>query len=247
MKSEKELIDRMNNAERNIPINRKSSDQETNVDNGTEVVGDAEDPCLNCDQLDCPSNPNYHELDDVPPKKVSEEEKAEIKELIEKSKALFKGAATKVKDKWDQFQTDNNIRDEDLIRRWREYKEKVEKWIDEHKKFPRQIAEAMLLDEYDEDKKKVAELPWNERTFKEIVDQMFDLYQRKNADYGDSFAKSFKKFGMQSALMRLTDKYNRLETLTEKQDQKVKDESIEDTLLDIANYAILTLIELKRK
>lgn len=244
MKSEKELIDQMNK-EREIPITRKPSDPRLmeNKPQDTEEV--KEDPCLDCDITDCPSHP-IHNIPEPEPKKVSESDKLEIKDLIEKSRALFSAAGAKVKNAWEDFQKDNNLMDEDLIRRWKEYKERVEKWIDEHKKFPREIAQAMLLDEYDDEKKKVAELPWNERTFKEIVDQMFDLYHRKNADYGDSFAKSFEKFGMQSTLMRLTDKYNRLESLTTDNNVRlVENESVEDTLLDIANYAIMTLIAMR--
>lgn len=246
MKSEQELIDRMNNPGREIPINRKPSLQEGTNSEAPMDPSD-EDPCENCEITDCPSHP-LHNIPEQGTKKVTEEEKKEIKDLIEKSKALFKGATTKVKDKWDQFQTDNNLRDEDLIRRWREYKEKVEKWIDEHKKFPREIAEAMLLDEYKHENVNddANTLPWNEKAFKDITEQMFSLYHRKNADYGDSFAKSFEKFGMQSTLMRLTDKYNRLESLTTGNNVRlVENESIEDTLLDIANYAIMTLIAIR--
>lgn len=62
----------------------------------------------------------------------------------------------------------------------------------------------------------------------------------KNADYGNSFEKSYEKHGLVSAVIRLEDKLNRLESLLEN-DAKVN-ESIDDTLLDIAGYAILTLI-----
>lgn len=69
------------------------------------------------------------------------------------------------------------------------------------------------------------------------------LYERKNADYGDSFGKSFTEYGMTMACIRLEDKLNRIKALT-KTEAKVKDESIEDTLMDLANYSIMTLIEL---
>lgn len=62
----------------------------------------------------------------------------------------------------------------------------------------------------------------------------------KNADYGNSFEKSYEKHGLVSAVIRLEDKLNRLESLV-KNEAKVS-ESIDDTLLDIAGYAILTLI-----
>lgn len=52
---------------------------------------------------------------------------------------------------------------------------------------------------------------------------------------------------MPMACIRLTDKLNRLCALTKNQTQRVKDESIEDTLRDLANYSIMTLIELNRQ
>lgn len=83
--------------------------------------------------------------------------------------------------------------------------------------------------------------------FKEIVDGMLDLYQRKQADYGDSAAKTFDKWGLVSFLVRMEDKMNRVINLTQKQGEaKVADEKIEDTLLDLANYSIMALIELDR-
>ncbi|SDG61680.1 protein of unknown function [Thermoanaerobacter thermohydrosulfuricus] len=80
--------------------------------------------------------------------------------------------------------------------------------------------------------------------YEEIVKELYDIYKRKNHDYGDSFSIVYKKFGLQSAVIRLWDKLLRLETLLNAEAQV--DESIEDTLKDIANYAILTLMELKK-
>lgn len=72
-----------------------------------------------------------------------------------------------------------------------------------------------------------------------------ELYQKKNKDYGDSFHKSFVEEGMAMARIRLGDKYNRFCALTKSQEgPEVKDESIKDTLIDLANYAIMTLLEL---
>jgi hypothetical protein len=74
------------------------------------------------------------------------------------------------------------------------------------------------------------------------------LYSSKNEDYDDAFAKSFKEYGMSMPCIRLEDKLNRLKALTVKgTTQNVKEESIRDTLLDIANYAIMTIIELEEK
>ena len=80
-------------------------------------------------------------------------------------------------------------------------------------------------------------------TFKQIANGLTELYERKNADYGNSFSKRFEEFGLTSPVIRLSDKVERLKTLS-KQEAKVKDESIQDTVMDIAVYAMLTLMEL---
>lgn len=71
-----------------------------------------------------------------------------------------------------------------------------------------------------------------------------DLYAKKNHDYGDSFHKSFVEEGMAMPRIRLGDKFNRFKTLSRGEAQQVNDESIRDTLLDLANYAIMTLVEM---
>lgn len=71
------------------------------------------------------------------------------------------------------------------------------------------------------------------------------IYERKNSDYNDSFGKSFEEYGMAMPCIRLEDKLNRLKALTvHNKQQQVSDESVEDTLFDLANYAIMTLIEI---
>ncbi len=77
-----------------------------------------------------------------------------------------------------------------------------------------------------------------------ICQKLNRVYKAKNHDYGDSFGDTYKKLGIISAVTRLSDKMNRLMSLAVKHDAQVKDEKIEDTLLDMANYAIMTLIEL---
>lgn len=78
---------------------------------------------------------------------------------------------------------------------------------------------------------------------KRICKELNDLYARKNADYGDSFGKSYKEYGLTMACIRLEDKLNRIKALS-KQAAQVSDESITDTLMDLANYSIMTLVEL---
>lgn len=78
----------------------------------------------------------------------------------------------------------------------------------------------------------------------DVLNRLHDLYIRKNADYGDSVSETYNKYGMTSFLVRMEDKLNRIRTLN-KQEAKVQDEKIEDTLIDLANYAILAIIEKK--
>ena len=82
--------------------------------------------------------------------------------------------------------------------------------------------------------------------FKEITDRMLEIYKAKNTDYGSSVSDTYRDFGLVSFLVRMQDKMNRLKTLN-KNKAKVLDEKIEDTLLDLANYSILALIELKKE
>ena len=83
--------------------------------------------------------------------------------------------------------------------------------------------------------------------FKEITDEMNALYERKNHDYGNSFSDTFEKLGAISAATRMYDKMNRIISLVTTQEQKVNDESLRDTLIDIANYAVMTIMELDRR
>lgn len=86
----------------------------------------------------------------------------------------------------------------------------------------------------------------NVKLHKQICSELNELYERKNHDYGDSFHTSFIDEGMAMARIRLGDKYNRFKTLSRSDVQYVHDESIRDTLIDLANYAIMTIIEMER-
>ena len=78
-----------------------------------------------------------------------------------------------------------------------------------------------------------------------ICQELNEIYARKNHDYGDSFGKGYAEYGIVMAVIRLEDKLNRLKSLI-KAESLVKDESINDTLMDLANYAIMTVIERER-
>ena len=75
-----------------------------------------------------------------------------------------------------------------------------------------------------------------------ITDKMNKTYEAKNNDYGDSFTKVRNKYP-NSIVIRLNDKLNRLESLMNGNKQMVSNESIDDTLIDMANYCIMELVE----
>ena len=79
----------------------------------------------------------------------------------------------------------------------------------------------------------------------QICNYLTNLYEKKNNDYNDSFGKSYKEYGMAMPCIRLEDKLNRLKALTvHNHKQEILDENIRDTLEDLANYAIMTIIEM---
>lgn len=80
-----------------------------------------------------------------------------------------------------------------------------------------------------------------------LLQQIHDTYVKKNHDYGDSFSRSFKKYGLVAAMVRMEDKWNRLDNMASGAEQKVANETIRDTLLDLAGYCVMTTMELDRK
>lgn len=81
---------------------------------------------------------------------------------------------------------------------------------------------------------------------KKICVEINELYAKKNHDYGDSFHQTFKEEGFAMSRIRLSDKLNRFKTLSRADaKQEVSDESIRDTLIDLANYAIMTVLEME--
>lgn len=86
-----------------------------------------------------------------------------------------------------------------------------------------------------------AQINENVAKFAKITESMLKIYELKNSDYGNSFDETCNKFGITAAIVRMYDKLNRISTLSRK-DPSVVDESIRDTLLDLANYAIMTIL-----
>ena len=81
----------------------------------------------------------------------------------------------------------------------------------------------------------------------EICKKLNEIYTKKNHDYGDAFSESYGKYGNVMPIIRLEDKLNRFRNLVMNGNVEVKTESMEDTLLDLANYAIMTVIEIESR
>jgi hypothetical protein len=73
---------------------------------------------------------------------------------------------------------------------------------------------------------------------KKIQEEGLELFARKNADYGDAFAK----YGMIGVLMRIEDKIQRSMSITKKGVNLVNDEGLRDTLIDLHNYAAMAIM-----
>ena len=76
------------------------------------------------------------------------------------------------------------------------------------------------------------------KRFEEIQKRSFELVKIKNNGYGSSFVTD----SYEGVIVRLTDKLNRLRTLSSGNEQKIKTEGMLDTLMDLHNYSIIAMI-----
>ena len=79
----------------------------------------------------------------------------------------------------------------------------------------------------------------------EIMNQSLDLYKKKNADYGNSFAEVYKELGFESGLVQILHKVNRIKGIYNNDRAEIKNESIRDSLIDLANYSLMTVVEME--
>ena len=84
-------------------------------------------------------------------------------------------------------------------------------------------------------------------TFESVLDEMKELHAKKDKDYGSAFHKSFEEFGATAGVVRLNDKMERVKSLVRNGKAEVKDESLLDSLKDMACYAVMLYVELKNK
>ena len=80
-----------------------------------------------------------------------------------------------------------------------------------------------------------------------LCNKLNQIYVQKNKAYGNSFSETYKKLGILSAVTRMTDKMNRIQSLATNPNIDVGDESLIDTCLDLTNYAIMTVMEIENK
>lgn len=80
--------------------------------------------------------------------------------------------------------------------------------------------------------------------FKQLMEKMFEVQDAKGRDYGEDHdgLRNLRRRGQQGVVARMGDKLSRLESLIGKKEVSVKNESIEDTLIDLANYSLLLII-----
>lgn len=81
--------------------------------------------------------------------------------------------------------------------------------------------------------------------FKQLTGEMCALYARKNKDYGDSFTEMYREWGAMYPMSRMQEKLRRATQILRSGEAQVADEKVTDTLLDLANYALMTIMELK--
>ena len=82
---------------------------------------------------------------------------------------------------------------------------------------------------------------------KKLHDECVAICEKKNQDYArsDDAFYNFREFGTQGILVRISDKWARIKTLIAKGKPEVNDESLDDTLKDLANYALILILFLK--
>lgn len=82
-------------------------------------------------------------------------------------------------------------------------------------------------------------------SFKQLTGEMVALYTRKNRDYGNSFTEMYKEWGPMYPLSRMQEKLRRATQLMRSGEAQVTEEKVTDTFLDLANYALMTILEIK--
>lgn len=78
-----------------------------------------------------------------------------------------------------------------------------------------------------------------------IIDRLYKIYVDKNHDYGNSFDETCDEFGLIAPVIRMNDKIKRCKSVLKNNDFKVN-ESLEDTISDLTNYCVMTLMWIEK-
>lgn len=156
--------------------------------------------------------------------------KARIKDAIEKARDLMSSPEFGKKVEKTSKDYGEKVRDY-----FKNNPEKVKEYIDTNPM------------EWQEDSEYEIVLSDTTNTFEGVCNSLIRLHKAKDKDYGSSAEATFNEYGLVSYLVRLSDKLNRLKSLTRSGEREVNDESIEDTLQDLAAYAIMAVVSLRNK
>jgi hypothetical protein len=74
--------------------------------------------------------------------------------------------------------------------------------------------------------------------FKKVQKEGMELFEKKNADYGDAFAN----YGPIGVIVRMGDKIQRLSSVSKNGINLVNNESLRDTLIDLHNYSAMAIM-----
>lgn len=80
-----------------------------------------------------------------------------------------------------------------------------------------------------------------------LTNEILELYEKKNSDYGNSFYKQLDEDGLLVSKIRLQDKLSRFSSIIKKDTIEVEDEKLRDTLIDLATYSIMTVAWMDNK
>ena len=86
----------------------------------------------------------------------------------------------------------------------------------------------------------------NHKLHMDLILQMHETYLVKNKDYGNSFSEQYDEYGVLSAIIRFDDKIRRIKQLMRNGKAEVNDESLKDSVKDLANYAVMLWMELEK-
>lgn len=99
------------------------------------------------------------------------------------------------------------------------------------------VADCEYIEEFEPEK-----ILTDEDRFEAITKHMLEIFKKKNHDYGNSFEQSLNEEGLAGMRIRGGDKWLRFKNLSKGVNPLVKDESIRDTLMDLSNYCIMTIM-----